>query len=43
MDPDPAGAPERDEADRALHAVVLGALLGVALSLLARRPVRSAT
>jgi hypothetical protein len=38
MEPEPVGAgPERHEANRALRAVVLGALLGVALSVLARR------
>jgi hypothetical protein len=35
---DPTSGPERDEARRALRAVVLGALLGLVLSILARRP-----
>jgi hypothetical protein len=38
MEPEPVGrGPDRHEANRALKAVVLGALLGVALSVLARR------
>jgi hypothetical protein len=38
MDPEPiVRGPERDETNRALKAVTLGALLGFVLSVLARR------
>jgi hypothetical protein len=38
MEPEPVGAgPERHEANRALRAVILGSLLGIALWVFARR------